>query len=146
MIVKTSEELITEPDFNGGATAEEIARLKAEMDFCYAPDYIEFLSKHNGGGGWLGREWFSIDSIADAFDTNALWMKNADYEEHFIHRYWLIGSNGSLFTYAIEKETGHFFELDVFDDEYAVYLGKTFQEFVNSLYKLSFERYNEDED
>ncbi|MBW3130675.1 SMI1/KNR4 family protein [Hymenobacter profundi] len=146
MVEKTFEELITEPEFKVGATQEEQARLKAKMDFDYPPSYLEFLARHNGGGGWLGRGWFSLYSVADALDINALWVKDADYEEHFINYYWLIGSNGSLFTYAIEKETGHFVELDVFDDEYAVYLGKSFQEFLNFLHKLSFERYDEDED
>lgn len=143
---KSFKELIQEPDFEVGATPRDIARLKTKMDFCYALDYIEFLLQHNGGSGWLGREWFSLYSVADVLDTNAVWMKDADDEDHFIHYYWLIGSNGSLFTYAIEKETGYFVELDVFDEEYAVYLGKSFQEMINSLYKLSFERYDEDED
>ncbi len=106
---------------------KELLKLDKLLDFSFPTDYQEFISVYNGGEGSLGEDYLALWSIADMLDTEQFYKKE---DPVFFEKYWIFASNTGIFRYAFEKSTGRIVEIDPYEDEYAVFMGNTLQEFL----------------
>ncbi len=101
-----------------------------KMDFKYPNDYIEFITKVNGGEGQVGDRFLALWTVEEQIESNSYLMIN---DSNFFSKYWIFGSNGGMMKYVFEKETGSILEIDPYDDTYSVEMGNSLSELVYNL-------------
>ena len=119
-------EMIQVLDLNPKPTTEELNDLNKLYSSKLPPDFLEFISEHNGADGELNDNYLSIWTIQDILDVAS--VSNED-DSH--SKFLLVGSTG-YFKYGVYN--GTFYELDMLDETYQIDMGKSFTEF---LYEFS---------
>lgn len=92
-------------------------------------DYLEFISKYDGGEGMLNNNYLMMWTVQDIVGVAA-----ARAEEGFHSEFLLVASTG-YFHYGIFDNA--FYELDMFEETYQIEMGRSFTEF---LYRFSIRK------
>lgn len=95
-----------------------------------ADDYLDFMSKFNGGEGQIGDRILALWTIEEQIEVNSL-LDNEDTV--FASKYWIFGSNSGIFQYVFDKNNGEILEIDRYDDAYRERMGTTLAEFIYNL-------------
>ncbi len=110
----------------------EIETFKKLLTFKCPSDYLTFITTYDGGDGYIGKDYLALWSVAEMIEINQFYK---DEDPLFFEKYWVFASNTGIFRYAFEKLTGHIIEIDPYDDDYAMFMGTTLQEFLIELSK-----------
>ncbi|WP_284620729.1 SMI1/KNR4 family protein [Aquabacterium humicola] len=115
-----------------GASPEDIARLSEALPFTPPSDYIELLTRTNGGEGELAAApgWFQLFEVEFAL---SLWS-DAFYRTEY-PSYYFFGSNGGLESLALVIDgptKGSVVAVDtIAGDESAILVASEFTEFLD---------------
>ena len=94
--------------------------------------YLEFMKATNGGiNDFYRGTYFELWPIEKLIKLN----KESGADE-FANEYFIIGTNGGGAAYAINKKTKDFVQFELIDlaiENYIIFLGKDFNEFIKSL-------------
>ncbi|WP_158286609.1 SMI1/KNR4 family protein [Chitinophaga sp. S165] len=135
--------LTSEMDKNPPADPKTLINIITRLGFNFAPDYIDFMSEHNGAeGAVLEGEWLRLIPIEE------LEVYNQDYEvSEYLPNIFFIGSNCGGDAFGIRKAEGTFIQVPFVDmEEEAIWEhGNTFKDFLTSISKAFDGMANEDE-
>ena len=111
-------------------TDSEVELFLNSVDFKLPPGLIDFYREANGGyikGKKTGVGLWPL--------TNLIRLNKGYDVDVYAPDFFIFGSDGGGTAYAIEKETGHIWEIPFIgmSREEAVFKGSTFNEFVHSL-------------
>ena len=110
-------------------TPQEMQLLVAKLGFELPQEYTTYLAHEN-------RNFIKIDKLAYLCGVDELLTYNAGYNaEEQYPGYFLIGSDGSLDAFAIEKATQHFvlFPFIQAEHEEVTLLAQTWKEFLHHI-------------
>lgn len=95
--------------------------------------YINFMQKHNGGKGDIGRTWLILFPLEDLQEIND------DYSiEEFLPGHIVIGTNGNGELYGIDTKGNYYNVPELIETEYVSLLGNNIDELperINELWK-----------
>lgn len=113
----------------------EVARLKAKFDFGIDPEYVHFITLHNGASGIIGNNFLRLWNIDDVCALNPYYEH--DHDGGYSSRLFFIGSNGGDAGYAIRKIDGIFIEVPFIgmSEEDGVEMGHDFRAFLHYLFE-----------
>ncbi|MDB5255107.1 MAG: cell wall assembly protein [Candidatus Nomurabacteria bacterium] len=91
---------------NNPATEKEIELFLKNVNFKLPEGFIDFFKKQNGASIWIN------DSYVDIWAIDKMFILNEEYKvNEYAPNFFLFGSNGAGEAYAVEKKTGHIFEI-----------------------------------
>lgn len=110
---------------------EAFNALLKKIDFLTDKDYIDFIKKHNGAGGFLSSEsYILLWNIEDLIALNPYYK-----DEPQCMNYFFFGSDGSELGYAFDKQNNGIVSIDFLEigNIKPEYIASSFISFVNKL-------------
>jgi SMI1 / KNR4 family (SUKH-1) len=111
-------------------TNNEIETFLKEVDFILPLGFIEFFKETNGADITKEEKYISLWPLTDQS------LLNKDYNvEEYAPEFFIFGSDGADTAYAIERNTGHIYEMPFvgMSKEEAVFQNKTFTGFIENI-------------
>ncbi|WP_157530932.1 SMI1/KNR4 family protein [Hymenobacter norwichensis] len=122
---------------NAAPSPTELQRIRQARNVAYSVDYIEFIQKADGGEGKIGESaYLAIWTIDDCLQVNE---QNEAQDSIPVQDFWIFGSSGGTFHYGFHKGSKGIYELDMYEDEYKVYVGSSLDELVKFVYNKNEE-------
>jgi hypothetical protein len=117
-------------DKNNSPTTKEVETFLSTIDFKLPEGFIEFMKDANGADISTDKNYLLLWPLTDMIQLN----KEYNVDE-YAPNFFLIGSDGGDTAYAIEKATGHIFEMPFIgmSNEDAVFKCEKFTDLVESL-------------
>ena len=131
-MTSSMEQLMSDLDLEDGVSLEVVKHAQKELGLELPDDYVNFVTLHNGGEGWVGNSYLILWSVEKILSIT----EETGFAE-FNTGFYIFGSNGGGEAYAFDARSG---DLSIVEIPYigspedAIYCGRTFQEFIEFLY------------
>jgi cell wall assembly regulator SMI1 len=114
------------------ADATVVETFEQKSRVCLPPEYRSFVLRHNGGDGFVGKNYLILLAVEDLYEFNEGFEAS-----RFLPWLFLFGTNGGGEAYGFDlRGVSHSVvavPMDSMEEEYAVVVGRSFSDFLQTL-------------